>query len=59
MKLHIDDDPEVDEEWLSLVFDDLWDMVKRVRRQRGKRQEQYTLTFPRSQVEITVRRIVP
>ena len=59
MRLHLEDDKGVDETWLELVVQDLWDTVKRVRRRRGRREERYTLTFDATVVEITVRRVQP
>ena len=52
-------DRKVDETWLGEVVSDLWDMVKRVRRRSGQREEKYTLTFDGTVVEVTVRRLVP
>lgn len=59
MRITIEDDRQVDEEWLELVLGDVWDMVKRVRRKSGKREEKYSLFFGVHQVEVTVRRIRP
>lgn len=60
MDITISDDPKVpDEEWLSLVFDDLWDMVKAVRKRSGPRKRSYLLSFYGSQVTVTVQRTYP
>ena len=53
------EDRQVDETFLELTLEDLWDLVKRVRRRSGKREERYTLTFGATMVEITVRRVSP
>ena len=56
MRLTLEDDKQVDETWLELVLGDVWDMVKRVRRKSGKKQESYSLWFGTTKVEITVSR---
>lgn len=53
------EDPKVDETWLELVVQDLWDMVKNVRRRSGRRELKYRLTFDATVVEVTVRRETP
>lgn len=57
------DDKNADEQFLELVLQDVWDMVKRTRRRSGKRQETYRLEFEtntgRTVVELTARRTVP
>lgn len=57
MRISIPNDKQVDPDWLELVLEDLCDMVRHVRRKSGKQQEQYTLYFGTTQVEVTVRRI--
>lgn len=59
MRLTIPDDKRVDETWVELVIEDLWDSVKRVRNKSGKREEKHVLHFGTSSVEVTVRRVNP
>jgi uncharacterized protein YceH (UPF0502 family) len=59
MRIFLEDDRRVDETWLELTLQDLWDVVKRVRRRSGRREERYTLQFDATVVEITVRRLQP
>lgn len=51
-------DRECDPEWLECVIEDLWDLVKIVRRRSGPRERKYTLVFGlKSTVEVTIQRV--
>jgi uncharacterized protein YceH (UPF0502 family) len=59
VRIDLEDDKQADETWVECVVQDLWDIVKRVRRRKGKREERYTLSFGPNVVEVTVRRVTP
>ena len=52
------EDKLADPEWLECVIEDLWDLVKLVRRRSGPRTRVYTLQFGATVVDVTIRRRV-
>lgn len=53
-------DNQVDQEWLECVLEDLWDLVKKVRRRSGPKRQAYVLQFGATVVDVTVtRRTLP
>lgn len=55
------DDRQTDPMFAEGVLEEIWDMVKRVRRKGAKRQERYEVHYPQrgATVSITVRREQP
>lgn len=49
-------DPGVDETWLQLTVEDIWDMVKRARRRKSLMPETLVLWFGTTAVEVNVMR---
>jgi hypothetical protein len=58
MNVHIED-PKVDPDWLECTLQDLWDMVKSVRKRSGPKRQTYSLWLNGVVVDVQISRRQP